>query len=174
MHPSNLPLQPAGDDNMPPIPDRDIYTPPAGPPQTDRIPPAVYEAMGADNIYAFSEAFYKRLGASTIAHLFPTTPGGLKLASQKSGAMFIFLFGGPHEYQRRFGPPRLRMRHLPFVIDENARQEWLRCLRETLAEAPRLFSMPAEHVPAIDTFMTDFSAWMVNAKPKQPDQDNTK
>lgn len=172
MTPSDLPLHPGGqpdglpegNDHMPRIPDREIYTPPGGPPNTDRIPPAVFEAMGKDNIYAFSEAFYNRLGASAIAHLFPTTPGGLKLASQKSGAMFVFLFGGPPEYQQRFGPPRLRMRHLPFVIDEAGRQEWLRCLRETLAEAPGKFATPAEHVPAIDTFLTDFSAWMVNAQ----------
>lgn len=152
------PLRPWSDDPA------DIYTPPGGPPPTDRIPPAVYEAMGEANVFAFSRAFYERLAASPIAHLFPRGPKNLERAADKSAAMFVFLFGGPHLYQQRHGPPRLRMRHLPFRIDEPAREAWLGCLRATLAEAPTKFAMPAEHVGAVDAFLTAFSSWMVNAR----------
>lgn len=142
-----------------------IWTPPGGPPQTDRIPPAVYEAMGEEQITNFFYAFYRRLGRSGIAHLFPKSEKNLMRSAEKSAAMFVFLFGGPHLYQQRYGPPMMRARHLPFVIDEPARQEWLRCYRETLDEAPEKFDMPSEHVEAVWKFVVDFSGWMVNAEP---------
>ena len=151
-------------------PDRAVWTPPGGPPQTDRIPVAVYEAMGDANIYAFTRAFYRRLGASAIASMFPRGERNLMVAADRSATMNVFLMGGPHLYQQKFGPPRLRMRHLPFEIDEAGRQEWLRCFRETLAEAPELYAMPPEHVESVDRFYTDFSGWMVNSKREtQPD-----
>ena len=143
--------------------DEPIYTPPGGPPQTDRIPAAVYQAMGEDNITKFTHAFYRRLGASTISEMFPTSEKNLMRAADKSAAMFTFLFGGPHVYQQRYGQPMLRARHIPFIIDEPARQEWLRCYRDTLDEATELYAMPAEHIDAVWKFISDFSTWMVNA-----------
>jgi len=144
--------------------DEPIYTPPGGPPQTDRIPPAVYESMREDNITAFFQAFYTRLGESSISDMFPKSEKNLMRAADKSAAMFTFLFGGPHIYQRTYGRPMMRARHIPFVITEEGRQEWLRCYRETLDEAVEKYAMPAEHVESVWNFVTEFSAWMVNAK----------
>src|SRR5690606_23669271 len=45
-------------------PDREIWTPPEGPPQTDRIPAAVFGAMGEAGVVAFTRAMYRRLAAS--------------------------------------------------------------------------------------------------------------
>jgi hemoglobin len=144
--------------------DRPIHTPQGGPPQTDRVPSAVYEAMGEAGIVEMFFAFYERLAVSGIADLFPKSEKNRRKAAEKNASMFVFLFGGPHLFQQRHGPPMMRARHLPFVIDEAARQEWLRCFRETLDEAPELFSMLAEHVEAVWKFVYDFSGWMVNAK----------
>lgn len=152
-------------------PDRPIWTPPGGPPRTDRVPAAVYEAMGAERINAFTRAFYRRLAASSVAHLFPDDEPGLMRAADRSADLNVFLFGGPHVYQQRHGPPRLRMKHLPFVIDEAARLEWMRCFNETLAEAPALYAMPAEHAPAVGRFFDDFSRWMVNTAPDDATSD---
>ncbi|MEQ9206826.1 MAG: hypothetical protein RLN78_05620 [Phycisphaerales bacterium] len=144
--------------------DRPIYTPPHGPPQTDRIPSAVYEAMGEPEINRMFHAFYRRLAQSSISDMFPKSEKNLIKAAEKNASMFVFLFGGPHLFQQRHGRPMMRARHLPFIIDEPARQEWLRCFKETLDEAPELYSMPAEHVDAVWKFVYDFSGWMVNAK----------
>ena len=156
--------------NSHPAPDRDepVWTPPGGPPQTDRIPDAVYHAMGEENITRFFHAFYARLAQSSVAHMFPKSEKNLMRAADKSAAMFTFLFGGPHLYQKKYGRPMMRARHLPFVIDEAARQEWLRCYRETLDEASEKYAMPSEHIDAVWKFVVDFSSWMVNAK-----QENT-
>ncbi|MBE7449322.1 MAG: group II truncated hemoglobin [Kofleriaceae bacterium] len=42
--------------------------------------------------------------------------------------------GGPPHYVARFGHPRLRARHLPFVIGERERDQWMACMRQALAE----------------------------------------
>lgn len=43
-------------------------------------------------------------------------------------------FGGPPLYVQERGHPRLRMRHLPFAIGPRERDQWLRCMRQALAE----------------------------------------
>ncbi|MDQ6971592.1 MAG: group II truncated hemoglobin [Mariprofundaceae bacterium] len=51
----------------------------------------------------------------------------LSLAENK---LFMFLsgwLGGPPLYTDKFGHPRLRMRHLPFTINESARDQWMMC-----------------------------------------------
>jgi hemoglobin len=49
--------------------------------------------------------------------------------------LFKFLsgwLGGPNLYWEEFGHPRLRMRHLPFSIGVNERDQWLVCMRNAL------------------------------------------
>ena len=41
--------------------------------------------------------------------------------------------GGPRDYSRYRGPPKLRRRHQPFPIDGAARDAWMACMREALA-----------------------------------------
>lgn len=59
--------------------------------------------------------------------------------------LFMFLsgwLGGPQLYAERFGHPRLRQKHLPFAIDETARDAWMDCMVQALAEQvtdPQLF-----------------------------------
>jgi hemoglobin len=45
--------------------------------------------------------------------------------------LFMFLsgwMGGPDLYQEAHGHPRLRMRHMPFAIGTQERDQWLRCM----------------------------------------------
>ncbi len=51
--------------------------------------------------------------------------------------LFMFLsgwMGGPALYIEKYGHPRLRMRHLPYAIDESARDQWMLCMRHALDE----------------------------------------
>lgn len=41
-------------------------------------------------------------------------------------------WGGPHTYSENRGHPRLRMRHAPFLIDEAARDAWLKHFRAAM------------------------------------------
>jgi len=51
--------------------------------------------------------------------------------------LFMFLSGwtgGPSLYIEKYGHPRLRMRHMPFAIDESARDQWMLCMKQALDE----------------------------------------
>lgn len=139
---------------------KDFYVPPEGPPQ-HRPNPAIYGKMGEANIFKMLEDFYLELEKSEIRKMFPAD---MREASKKSGAFFVFLLGGPPLYQERHGSPMMRQRHMPFTIDENARQVWLDCFRKTLIGSDSKYSFPAEHLDEFIAFLERFSLWMVNTR----------
>lgn len=138
---------------------REIFTPSEGPPQSKRPNSEIFAVMGQDNIFRMLQDFYERLEKSEIRHLFPAN---MREASQKSAAFFVFLLGGPPLYQQQFGPPKMRQRHLPFIIDEKSRQIWLKCFRETLINSDTKYNFPKEHLEEFYQFLDQFSRWMVN------------
>lgn len=51
--------------------------------------------------------------------------------------LFMFLcgwLGGPQLYVEKFGHPRLRARHLPFPIGSSEAEQWMLCMRQSMAE----------------------------------------
>ena len=42
--------------------------------------------------------------------------------------------GGPDHYIERFGHPRLRMRHMPFSIGVQERDQWVACMHQAMTE----------------------------------------
>ncbi len=59
-------------------------------------------------------------------------PADLTLSIEK---LFKFLsgwLGGPSLYIEEYGHPRLRARHLPFAIDDKARDQWLMCMFQAM------------------------------------------
>ncbi len=142
--------------------ERAIYVPPGGPPRVDPPSAEIYERMGLDAIVQMIEDFYAALAQSSIRAMFPAD---MVAASRKSAAFFVGLLGGPPLYHQIYGNPAMRARHMPFPIDEAARQEWLRCFDAVLADAPARYNFPAEHLDGFRTFLHGFSAWMVNTAP---------
>ena len=55
-------------------------------------------------------------------------------AEEKLFMFFSGWMGGPDLYIERYGHPRLRMRHMPFAIDESARDQWMLCMRHALED----------------------------------------
>jgi hemoglobin len=141
---------------------REIYVPPGGPPRVAAPDPEIYACMGEAMIFAMLEDFYRELEQSKLRTMFPRD---MVAAAHKSAAFFVGLLGGPPLYHQRYGNPMMRARHLPFVIDEAARQEWLACFDRVLAHAPEKYNFPAEHLPGFRAFLVGFSSWMVNTAP---------
>ena len=138
---------------------RMIYTPPSGPPQGPGPNPEIYRIMGEANIFKMILDLYKELEKSEVRHLFPAD---MEEASKKSAAFFVTVLGGPPLYFERFGSPRMRARHLPFEIDEHARQVWLACFERVLEGAESKYQFPSQHMAGFKEFLKNFSAWMVN------------
>ena len=138
---------------------RVIYTPPSGPPQGPGPDSRIYKLMGEENIFRMMSDFYKELEKSEVRHLFPAD---MEEASRKSAAFFVTVLGGPPLYFEKYGPPRMRARHLPFEIDDHARQVWLGCFERTLEGADVKYQFPMEHMESFKEFLKSFSGWMVN------------
>jgi hemoglobin len=154
--------------NQNPLRSREIYVPPGGPPRVAPPNPAIYDQMGEANIFAMIEDLYRELEQSWLRSMFPQD---MVVASQRSAAFFVGLLGGPPLYHQRYGNPMMRARHLPFPIDEAARQEWLACFDRVLERAPHQYSFPSEHLPGFRAFLEGFSAWMVNTAPRSADEE---
>jgi hemoglobin len=87
------------------------------------------EVDGAIKIRALVESFYDVMDTDPkAAPIRAMHSGDLTSAREK---LFMFLVGwtgGPQLYIERYGHPMLRKRHLPFAIDESARDQWMYCM----------------------------------------------
>lgn len=62
--------------------------------------------------------------------------GDMTMIRQK---LFEFLsgwLGGPSLFIEKYGHPMLRARHMPFAVDEDARDQWLLCMYTAMDEQP--------------------------------------
>ena len=79
------------------------------------------------------DAFYK--GVATDPILRPMyEEEDLEPAAERLTLFLAQYWGGPHDYQELRGHPRLRARHIPFVIDATARDAWLSHMHAALDE----------------------------------------
>jgi hemoglobin len=95
---------------------------------------SVYDLVGGDAAFRrLVDIFYSRIEQDKLLRsMFP--------ADLEAGKhwQFLFLtqfFGGPPRYAQQRGHPRLRMRHMPFPIDEQARDRWLTHMLAAVDEA---------------------------------------
>ena len=139
-----------------------VYTPAGGPPQGPRPSEEIFGALGEDGVFRMLEDLYLELERSEVRHLFPED---MRAASRKSGAFFVQLLGGPPLFNQTYGPPRMRQRHLPFEIDERAREVWLGAFEKVLESAEERYGFPPEHLEGFRAFLRSFSSWMVNVAP---------
>lgn len=68
--------------------------------------------------------FYQAVAADPV--LRPLYPEADLAAAERRLRLFLAQYwGGPGTYSEERGHPRLRMRHVPFFIDADARDRWL-------------------------------------------------
>lgn len=56
------------------------------------------------------------------------------IVRERFTAFLVEWLGGPSDYSRAHGHPRLRMRHAHVAVDSSMRDAWLRCMNAALAE----------------------------------------
>ena len=83
-------------------------------------------------------------------------------ASERLTLFLAQYWGGPHTYSETRGHPRLRARHMPFVIDATARDAWLTNMLEALAEQELGDHERAE----LRGYMLSAAEFLVNAGPR--------
>jgi hemoglobin len=76
--------------------------------------------------------FYRRIGTDPI--LSPMFRGDRRNAAERLGLFLAEMLGGPAEYSRARGRPRMRKRHERFAIGPLEREAWLRHMRAAMVE----------------------------------------
>lgn len=101
---------------------------------SDQIPVSFYEEVGGhDTFVRLVDAFYRGVAADAV--LKPMYPeDDLGPAAERLTLFLEQYWGGPTTYSQRRGHPRLRMRHVPFHVDPDARDRWLAHMRAAVDE----------------------------------------
>ena len=117
----------------------------------------VYSVIGEEGFHRLIAAFYRRVPTDDI--LGPMYPRqDLAGAEQRLRDFLIFRFGGPQHYIEQRGHPRLRMRHIPFTINQAARDRWIKLMTEALTEA----ALPPEPEAVLREFFEGVATFMIN------------
>jgi hemoglobin len=95
-----------------------------------------YERIGGEaKIHELVERFYELMDTlAETQHIRQMHARDLRVSKEK---LFMFLsgwLGGPQLYMEKYGHPRLRQRHMPFAIDSNARDQWMRCMIQAMED----------------------------------------
>ncbi len=117
----------------------------------------VYARIGEDGFVRLAAAFYRRVPADDL--LGPMYPRhDLAGAEQRLCDFLVGRFGGPQRYIARRGHPRLRMRHMPFVIDTRARDRWVALMEAALVDA----ALEPESAATLRAFFADTATFLIN------------
>ena len=97
----------------------------------------LFDKMGGlEGIRSLVDTFYdimdSRPDVKALRGLHATN---LVQSRQKLYEFLVGWSGGPQLYVEKYGHPRLRMRHLPFPIGENERDQWMSCMQEALHQS---------------------------------------
>ncbi len=105
--------------------------------QTDSDTQTLYERIGGeDGIRRLVHRFYRHM--DELAEAKPIRDMHAPDLNSAEEKLFMFLsgwMGGPSLYMEKYGHPRLRMRHMPFAINESARDQWMLCMKQALDES---------------------------------------
>jgi hemoglobin len=112
-----------------------------------------HRAGGTPFFEALVGSFYADVASDPILSAIYPEPD-LAAAERRLRLFLIQYWGGPRTYDDERGHPRLRMRHVPFVIGPAERDRWLLHMRAAIArtappddiatELERYFTMAAE------------------------------
>ncbi|WP_458624556.1 truncated hemoglobin YjbI [Staphylococcus pseudintermedius] len=92
-----------------------------------------YEVIGQERLYQLIDHFYSLVEQDNrINHLFP---GDFAETARKQKQVLTQFLGGPDLYTQEHGHPMLRMRHLPFPIDDKAKEAWLENMHTAITHA---------------------------------------
>jgi hemoglobin len=98
-----------------------------------------FERIGGEaNVRALVERFYDAMDEHepALAALHPLEDGKVSRAARDRFALFLIgWLGGPQDYMRLHGHPRLRMRHAHVAVTGAMRDAWIRSMRLALRDA---------------------------------------
>jgi hemoglobin len=117
----------------------------------------IYRQIGEEGFARLVSAFYKQVPADDI--LGPMYPADdLVGAEDRLRDFLVGRFGGPQRYMEQRGHPRLRMRHMPFKLNQQARDRWVQLMERALDEA----KLPKESEDLLRAFFHHMATFLMN------------
>ena len=119
-----------------------------------------YEMIGGEPavrrlVDLFYDAMDRRPEAAQVRALHPKSLDGSRA---KLFWWFSGWLGGPQLYWEKRGHPRLRMRHMPFAIDQAGADAWMVCMYEALDQVVEDEQLRS----ALELRLGELAAHMVN------------
>ncbi len=98
--------------------------------------PTPYDLLGGEpRVRALVERFYDLMDLEPGYTALRAAHGSdLTVARQKLYQFLSGWLGGPPLYVEQYGHPRLRMRHMPFSIGIQERDQWVACMDQAMGE----------------------------------------
>ena len=123
----------------------------------------MHDAVGGEEFFAeLVERFYRGVAADLL--LRPLYPDDLT-APKRHLALFLQQYwGGPGTYSEERGHPRLRARHVPFVIGEAERDAWFSHMERALASLVEERGLAPEIAARMLGYFADPADFLVNAR----------
>jgi len=117
----------------------------------------IFSLVGEDGFTRLVSAFYRQVpGDDILGPMYPLHD--LEGAEQRLRDFLIYRFGGSQRYIEQRGHPRLRARHIPFRVNQAARDRWMKLMSHALSEA----RLPAEAEAGLKIFLEQMSTFMIN------------
>jgi hemoglobin len=118
-----------------------------------------YDAVGGEETFRrLVHRFYEGVAQDPLLRpLYPEED--LTGAEERLRGFLIQYWGGPGTYSQERGHPRLRMRHVPFVIGEAERDAWLRHMRDAVES----LELPEEDEARLWKYLVYAAQSMVNS-----------
>jgi hemoglobin len=117
----------------------------------------IFSVVGEEGFARLVAAFYRQVYDDDIlGSMYPKNER--EGAEQRLRDFLIYRFGGPQRYIEERGHPRLRARHMPFRINQAARDRWMQLMDQAFTEA----ALPTEAEQHLRTFLEQMSTFMIN------------
>lgn len=117
----------------------------------------IYGQIGEEGFERLVRAFYAQVpGDDILGPMYPADD--MAGAEERLKDFLVGRFGGPQRYIEQRGHPRLRMRHMPFTLDQRARDRWVQLMERALAEA----ALPAESEQVLCAFFHHMATFLIN------------
>ncbi|MFL6205300.1 MAG: globin [Acidimicrobiales bacterium] len=123
----------------------------------------LHDAVGGGPFFEeLVERFYQRVATDLL--LRPLYPDDLE-PSKRHLALFLQQYwGGPGTYSEQRGHPRLRARHVPFVIGEAERDRWLQHMTAALESLVAERDVDPQLAARMVDYFADAADFLVNAR----------
>ena len=99
-------------------------------------PQTPYERLGGEaGVRKLVHRFYELMDELPEAYqVRKLHPDSLAVSEQNLFEYLSGWFGGPTVYTDKKGHPRMRQRHAPYAVTPEAKDEWMLCMKQSLAE----------------------------------------